>query len=62
MGKAVGTDRLREKSTYPSILGLTESKQMAKNLVRKALQAIENFDKRSNALRAIANYVIERRR
>ena len=62
MGKAVGTDRLREKSTYPSILGLTESKQLAKNLVRKALQAIENFDKRSDALRAIANYVIERRR
>ena len=62
MGKAVGTDRLREKSTYPSILGLSESKQLAKNLVRKALQAIENFDKRSDALRAIANYVIERRR
>ncbi len=62
MGKAVGTDRLREKSTYPSILGLTTSKQMAKNLVRKALQAIENFDNRSDALRAIANYVIERRR
>jgi geranylgeranyl diphosphate synthase type II len=62
MGKAVGTDRLREKSTYPSILGLTASKQMAKNLVRKALQAIENFDNRSDALRAIANYIIERRR
>jgi geranylgeranyl diphosphate synthase type II len=62
MGKAVGTDRLREKSTYPSILGLSESKELAKNLVRKALQAIENFDKKSDALRAIANYVIERKR
>jgi geranylgeranyl diphosphate synthase type II len=62
MGKAVGTDRLREKSTYPSILGLSESKRLAKNLVRNALQAIENFDKRSDALRAIASYIIERRR
>jgi geranylgeranyl diphosphate synthase type II len=62
LGKAVGTDQLREKSTYPSILGLNESKQFAKKIVRNALQAIENFDKRSDALRAIATYIIERRR
>ncbi len=62
MGKAVGTDRLREKSTYPSILGMSESKELAKNLMRKALQAIENFDRRSDALRAIATYIIERKR
>ena len=62
MGKAVGTDQLREKSTYPSILGLNESKELAHNLVRNALQAIENFDSRSDALRAIAKYVIERKR
>ena len=61
MGKAVGTDQLREKSTYPSILGLNKSKELAQNLVRKALQAIENFDNRSDALRAIAKYVIERK-
>jgi geranylgeranyl diphosphate synthase type II len=62
MGKAAGTDTLREKNTYPSILGLNESKQFAKKLVYNALQAIENFDKRSDTLRAIATYVIERRR
>ena len=62
MGKAVGTDQLREKSTYPSILGLNESKELAHNLVRKALQAIENFDNKSDALRAIATYIIERKR
>jgi geranylgeranyl diphosphate synthase type II len=62
LGKAVGTDQLREKSTYPSILGLNESKQFANKIVRNALQAIENFDKRSDALRAIATYIIERKR
>ncbi len=62
MGKAVGTDQLREKSTYPSILGLKESKELAHHLVHKALQAIENFDNRSDALRAIAKYIIERKR
>ena len=62
MGKAIGTDRLREKSTYPSILGLNESKALARKLIRNALQAIENFDKRSEPLRAIAAYIIERKR
>jgi len=61
MGKSTGTDELRKKSTYPSILGLNESKALAKKLVRNALQAIENFDKRSEPLRAIAAYVIERK-
>ena len=61
MGKSTGTDKLRKKSTYPSILGLNESKAFAKKLVRNALQAIENFDKRSEPLRAIAAYIIERK-
>ena len=60
MGKASGTDKLRHKNTYPSILGLAESKRLAKKLVSNALQAIQDFDKRSEPLRAIAAYVIER--
>jgi geranylgeranyl diphosphate synthase type II len=62
MGKAVGTDELREKSTYPAILGLESSKQFAKSLLAKALHALEAFDKRADPLRAIAAYVIERKR
>jgi geranylgeranyl diphosphate synthase type II len=62
MGKSTGTDELRKKSTYPSILGLNESKSLAKKLVRNALQAIENFDKKAEPLRAIAAYVVERKK
>ncbi len=62
MGKAVGTDKLLEKSTYPSLLGLEASKQVAKKLVANALQALENFDKKADALRAIAAFVIARKR
>ncbi len=62
MGKAVGTDALREKSTYPSLLGLEDSKRFARNLIQNALQAIETFDKKSEPLRAIAVYIIERKR
>ena len=62
LGKGVGTDEIRKKSTYPSIMGLEESKSFARELVNKALQALESFDHRSDSLRAIANYIIERKR
>jgi geranylgeranyl diphosphate synthase type II len=62
MGKAVGTDTLRRKSTYPSVLGLEKSKQFAQNLVNKALRAIESFDNKSDPLRAIAAYIINRKK
>ena len=62
MGKAVGTDQLREKSTYPAILGLEASRQFAKNLVEKALQALEVFDKKAEPLRGLATYIIDRKR
>ncbi len=62
MGKDVGTDALREKSTYPSLLGIEASKRFAWDLIQNALQAIETFDKKSEPLRAIAVYIIERKR
>jgi geranylgeranyl diphosphate synthase type II len=62
MGKAVGTDKLRAKSTYPAILGIERSRQFAKNLVHEALQALEAFDKKADALRALATYIIDRKR
>jgi geranylgeranyl diphosphate synthase, type II len=62
MGKAVGTDKLRHKSTYPSLLGLDESKGYANKLVENALQALEAFDHKAQPLRAIAAYIIERKK
>ncbi|MCP4107519.1 MAG: polyprenyl synthetase family protein [Desulfobacteraceae bacterium] len=62
LGKAVGTDETRNKSTYPSILGLEESKAMAENIVSNALKALESFDSKSDPLRAVANYIIKRRK
>ena len=62
MGKAVGTDRLNKKSTYPSLLGLDASKQFAQKLIHQALQALETFDNKAEPLRALATYIIERKR
>ena len=62
MGKAVGTDADRRKNTYPALLGMVASKAHAAALVNNALQALEGFDSRSDPLRAIASYIIERNR
>lgn len=62
MGKEVGTDQIRKKCTYPAILGIKESKKLAKQLVNSALQVLDYFDNKSDPLRDIANYVITRKR
>jgi len=61
-GKEVGTDKARNKCTYPALLGISESEAYAKKLVNNALNAIELFDNKSDPLRAIAMYIIERKR
>jgi geranylgeranyl diphosphate synthase, type II len=62
MGKAIGTDQLREKTTYPSLMGIEAARDFSKKLVREALQALETFGKQADPLRAIATYIIERKR
>lgn len=62
MGKDAGSDQLRAKSTYPGILGLESSREFAKKLVKDALKALEIFDNKANPLRAIAHYIIERKK
>ena len=62
LGKAVGTDQDRQKSTYPSLLGLDDSKALAAEIVDNALMAIELFDTKADPLRILARYIIERRR
>jgi geranylgeranyl diphosphate synthase, type II len=62
MGKAVGTDQERHKTTYPSIMGLDAAKVFSEELITNALHIIDNFDSRSDPLRAIARYILERKR
>ena len=62
MGKAIGTDQQHAKSTYPSILGLEASRKFAQQLVQNGLQALEKFDKLADPLRALAAFIIERKR
>jgi geranylgeranyl diphosphate synthase, type II len=62
LGKATGTDQIRGKNTYASLLGLDGARQYAGRLVNNALKALDAFDNKADSLRAIARYVIERNR
>lgn len=62
MGKGVGTDQERNKNTFPALIGLEASKETARSLVDKALKELSGFDEKSEPLRAIARYIIERKK
>jgi len=61
MGKATGGDAKKEKSTYPSILGLSESKRLAQEVTGKAIEALRDFDERVQPLREIARFIVDRK-
>lgn len=62
IGKTAGSDAKKKKITYPSVLGLNESKKRAIELTQIALDAIRDFDDMAEPLQKIAGYVVERRR
>ncbi len=62
LGKNVGMDIKLGKATYPAVTGMEGSKRVQSNLVEDALNALEAFDGRADPLRAIARYVIERKK
>jgi len=60
IGKSPGKDVKQNKNTYPALLGLAESKIVARNLVDEALEALESFDEKAVPLRMIAEYIVDR--
>lgn len=61
LGKPIGSDVRNEKTTYPSLYGLAESKRLAKQAVNKALASLDIFDEKAEPLRAIAEYILTRK-
>ncbi len=62
IGKDVGSDKHKGKSTYPQVIGLDASRSQAKALVDQAVSAIKIFGDRAEPLKRIARYTIERNR
>ena len=60
LGKRQGADQARNKPTYPALLGMTEAKARARDLVDQALTSLQPLAAQADELRAIARYVVER--
>lgn len=61
MGKEIGSDKVRGKITYPSVFGITESKNIQKRLIEQAIESLNRFDNRAEPLRELARYIIKRK-
>ena len=62
LGKTAGKDLLADKTTYPKLLGMEESKLRALKLVENAKQAIRPWGKDANYLIALADFITNRDR
>ncbi len=61
IGKPAGSDRRKQKATYPLLFGIEESYARAKELIEEAKEKIRSqFSERAEPLEKIADYVIER--
>lgn len=61
LGKAVGADSSLGKPTYPSVLGLSESRRRAAALHDQALDCISGMGPSADTLRMLSEYVVTRR-
>ncbi len=61
MGKRTNKDQAAGKNTYPVLMGIPRSRQLAHDLEGRAQAALASFDNRAEPLRAIASFVVERK-
>jgi geranylgeranyl diphosphate synthase type II len=62
LGKTAGKDLVADKTTYPKLLGLEESRRRAEALVDEAKAALQPWRERAAPLLALADYITSRDR
>jgi geranylgeranyl diphosphate synthase type II len=62
LGKTAGKDTAAEKATYPALFGIDESLKKADTLVETALASLESFGSRADTLKALARFLVERKK
>lgn len=60
LGKAVRTDQLLGKQTYPRLYGLEESQKMATRCVEQCHEVLKGFSEQADLLRQLATFIIQR--
>ncbi len=60
LGKTAGKDTAAQKATYPAIVGMEESRRIAKRLTARAFAALKIFRGKATALEALATFLLHR--
>lgn len=61
IGKPVGSDESRNKSTYPALLGMDGAKQKLASHLKSAKDALKDLPLQNDLLTAIADMIVQRR-
>lgn len=61
LGKTAGKDALQNKPTYVSLLGTVKAKELAKDMLREAHDALTPFGSRASRLHELADFIVERK-
>lgn len=62
LGKPIGSDANKHKSTYPALVGLDRARVLADEAMRSALDTLNAFGPEADDFRALARFVVERQR
>jgi geranylgeranyl diphosphate synthase type II len=60
VGKRVGKDVERGKLTFPSVIGLEESRERGQALVREAVEAVADMGTAADDLARLAHWIVRR--
>ncbi len=61
LGKDAGSDQARGKATYPSVIGIEESRKRALELLNMAIESLDSFGEKADPLIEIARFIISRK-
>jgi geranylgeranyl diphosphate synthase type II len=62
LGKTAGKDIAAEKTTYPALFGVDKSLKQADTLVDTACASLDNFGGAADTLKALARFLVERKK
>jgi len=61
LGKTAGKDIAQQKATYPAVFGVAQSHEIAAKLANDAIAQLDSFGERASRLRALAEFLVQRR-
>jgi geranylgeranyl diphosphate synthase type II len=61
LGKTAGKDVAQQKATYPAVFGVAQSHEIAAKLANDAITQLDSFGERASRLRALAEFLVQRR-